>query len=429
VKVKGQNVFVPKYAQVYLGDVLTTSGTATADDKSVRLRAQFTRTALVGNVEMVPVVTQVTPIFEGGSQGRPVPVTQLIQAPDVRTNKIDRTVTVPTNGTLVLGGWKEPADARHTKSAPKAEPAEDKPAGEFEVVVLLTVRVIRAADERPATEARVYKLRNVAAADVAHALTGYARTNKQSAVVVAEAVSNSVCVLGTPDTHTQVAGLIAALDKEPLLMPLQALILDVPDGFMARTGLGADTKGGNAWTLSPRETQMFGALLRTAKEKGECDVLSRPQVSVADGQTGYVQIGQSFPVQTAGGAVGFRPTGITLRVTPSALPDGKSVKLAAELRNVTVKVAPPATLALPWVAVPLPAASVFSAEVVGGRAVAPIGHTVVFAGDPRVVVCGSVDGNGRRSEYTEKRQTIVVLTPHLVAPPAQVVPAAGAPSK
>jgi hypothetical protein len=101
-------------------------------------------------VELVPVTTQITPVFEGGSQGQPIPFTQFLQVPDVRTEKAEKTAVVPAGGTLVLGGWKE--------TEPVASPAKgkglfkrenrEKPA-EYEVVALVTVRVLR-PDPAPA---------------------------------------------------------------------------------------------------------------------------------------------------------------------------------------------------------------------------------------------------------------------------------------
>src|SRR5581483_6378280 len=99
VKVKGQTTVAPKNAPVDLGETLTLCGRVTADGKSVTLRANLTRTQLSGdNVELVPVVTQIIPVFEGGSQGKPVSFTQFLQAPDLKTEKIEKTATVPCGG-------------------------------------------------------------------------------------------------------------------------------------------------------------------------------------------------------------------------------------------------------------------------------------------------------------------------------------------
>ncbi|QJW93569.1 tetratricopeptide repeat protein [Frigoriglobus tundricola] len=165
MKVKGATVFVPQNKPIELGNVLTLTGHVLADHTRVSVRANLKHTALVGNVELVPVVTKITPVFEGGSQGTPVPVTQFLQAPDIRTEQIEKTAIMPTGGTIVLGSWKETGERPARKGVIKKE----KPATEYEVVVLVSVRVLR--NDEPAVglapaphevPARVTKVFNIA---------------------------------------------------------------------------------------------------------------------------------------------------------------------------------------------------------------------------------------------------------------------------
>jgi hypothetical protein len=111
VKVKGQPVFVPKNKEVDLGDTLTVHGRVSADRKFVDLRAKLARTTLVGDVELVPVATMVTPVFEGGSRGKPIPFTQFLQAPELKTQSVEKSIVIPSGGTVVLGGWTETTSA------------------------------------------------------------------------------------------------------------------------------------------------------------------------------------------------------------------------------------------------------------------------------------------------------------------------------
>lgn len=414
-KAHGQVVLVPKSTSVFLGNVIELSGTAAPDDKSVQLRARCTRTYLNGEPEQLPVVTQVTPIFEGGSQGSPVPFTQHLQAPDIKTEKLDKTVTVPVNGTVVLGGWKEPAALKPGKAAPKLLPGKEGAAG-YDVVVLATVRVLR-PDAIDGTASRVYKLRNVAAVDVARAINDYARAAKFGALVVGDAVSNSVCVKCPAAEQVRIADLILALDKEPPQVVVQALVLEVPAGFMVKNGLTDGTEP--SCVLSPREMQMFNALLRTAKEKGECDVVSRPQLCVGDGKPGFVQVGQLFPVTAAAGKVDYKHAGITLRVVPDIAPDGKSVNLTAELQHTKIEMNEAVTGAV----VPAAAKSVpvFITQEVRGSVAVPVGHTVVFT-TATAETCHALVTAAQRL-CGRQTQTLVVLTPALVAPSAEREPA------
>ncbi len=145
MKVKGDTVLVPQNKAIELGDSLAITGTISADGRFVRVEGRFTRVRVEGAVELIPITTQITPIFEGGSQGKPIPFTQFVQVPDVRTEKVERTAVVPAGGaTLVLGGWKE--------TGPTVPPTKgkwlfkrdnkEKPA-EYEVMVLATVRLPR----------------------------------------------------------------------------------------------------------------------------------------------------------------------------------------------------------------------------------------------------------------------------------------------
>lgn len=146
--VNGEVVFVPQNKVVTVGDSLTACGRVSPDERSVNLRLSLHRSRIVGDVPMVPVVTQITPVFEGGSRGKPVPFTQFVQAPRVHTTNVERTVMVPTGGTAVVGVWTEPAeDAGAGKTgaglATLHKPAAPPKRAECEVIMLATVHVVR----------------------------------------------------------------------------------------------------------------------------------------------------------------------------------------------------------------------------------------------------------------------------------------------
>ncbi len=148
VKVKGQSMLVPKNVEVDLGDTLTLCGTASADRKFVNLRAKLSRTTLIGEVELVPVTITITPVFEGGSQGQPIPFTQFLQAPDLKTQTVEKTVIVPTGGTVILGGWNE-AGVRPpllSKIPYLNRLCKNVGARDCEVIVLATARVVYAPE-------------------------------------------------------------------------------------------------------------------------------------------------------------------------------------------------------------------------------------------------------------------------------------------
>src|SRR6185437_9974677 len=157
-------------------------------------------------------------------------------------------------------------------------------------------------------EASVHKLRNIAAADAASALTAYVDKNKLPVAVVAEPISNCVMLAGEAAPIQQVARLLASLDKQPPMVVVKMIVMDAAAGFAEDTGLaeGAETH----WVLTPREARMLTGAIRSGKERGKVDVLSHPQLVVANNNTGVVQMGSA------------ETSGLTARVTPRIGSDG-----------------------------------------------------------------------------------------------------------
>jgi len=85
----------------------------------VRLNLTPTLTALASaNVPLFPITTFVTPVFEGGSQGQPIPFTQFYQQPSFTEISAQTTVAVPDGGTVLLGGLKTMAQGRNEFGPP-----------------------------------------------------------------------------------------------------------------------------------------------------------------------------------------------------------------------------------------------------------------------------------------------------------------------
>jgi hypothetical protein len=121
---------------------------------------------------------------------------------------------------------------------------------------------------------------------------------------------------------------------------IEGLCVKVPSAFCEQCGLDDAPGGAGVWHLSQRETRMFTALLRAEPGK---DVVSQPQVVVADKQTGHFQVGQDVPyavVEPPKDGVDFPVTkfeyksvGVTLRVTPLVSADGRSIRLRTEAQS------------------------------------------------------------------------------------------------
>jgi hypothetical protein len=98
--------------------------------------------------------------------------------------------------------------------------------------------------------------------------------------------------------------------------------------------------------LSPRERKMFEALMRAKTKEGGVDILSRPQLCIADGQTGFCQIGGQVPQMTGFDTnakdgkgvpvVTYATIGLTLKVTPKVSKDNGYIHLLLEPQRARI---------------------------------------------------------------------------------------------
>ena len=184
------------------------------------------------------------------------------------------------------------------------------------LLILLAFGVTGSAFGQEAQPATVYKLRNIAAADAAKAVTVYAGQKKLTVTVVAEPVTNAVFVAGDAAQQKQVVELCVALDKQLPTVQMSMLVLEVPADFAKDVGLGE----GDQWVLTPREVTMLSLAIRREKQTGGIDVLSRPQLTLTDNQTGF------FEVLTG-------PQSFVIRATPRISPKGDSISMRVETQS------------------------------------------------------------------------------------------------
>ena len=115
----GQIVFVPVNSPTPLGVSLTIQAVVSADRRFVRLNLTPQVTNLASAiVPLFPVTTFITPVFEGGAQGQPIPFTQFIQQPSIAQVSIQTTVSIPDGGTVILGGMKTLSEGRNEFGPP-----------------------------------------------------------------------------------------------------------------------------------------------------------------------------------------------------------------------------------------------------------------------------------------------------------------------
>ncbi len=101
------------------GVSVTVQAIVSSDRRFVRMNLAPTLTALTSaTVPLFPVTAFITPVFEGGSQGVPIPFTQFFQQPSISEISVQTTVAVPDGGTVVLGGLKTLAEGRNEFGPP-----------------------------------------------------------------------------------------------------------------------------------------------------------------------------------------------------------------------------------------------------------------------------------------------------------------------
>ncbi len=135
INVGGQFVYIPRNTPIPIGNspappgvqsgaaipgvTVTVQAIVSSDRRFVRLNLAPTLTSLTSaTVPLFPVTAFITPVFEGGSQGVPIPFTQFFQQPSISEINVQTTVQVPDGGTVVLGGLKTLAEGRNEFGPP-----------------------------------------------------------------------------------------------------------------------------------------------------------------------------------------------------------------------------------------------------------------------------------------------------------------------
>jgi type II secretory pathway component GspD/PulD (secretin) len=119
ISVNGQIVFNPQNNPFPLGITMNLLPAISGDRRFVRINIAQTMTNLAStNVPLFPITTFVTPVFDGGFTGQPIPFTQFVQMPTFSTLTISSTVVVPDGGTVLLGGLKTLSEGRNEFGPP-----------------------------------------------------------------------------------------------------------------------------------------------------------------------------------------------------------------------------------------------------------------------------------------------------------------------
>ena len=132
VNVGGQFVYIPRNTPLPIGITqpigvqtqvpgvsIAVQAIVSSDRRFVRMNLTPTLSSLTSaTVPLFPVTAFITPVFEGGSQGVPIPFTQFFQQPQITEINVQTTVSCPDGGTVVLGGLKTLSEGRNEFGPP-----------------------------------------------------------------------------------------------------------------------------------------------------------------------------------------------------------------------------------------------------------------------------------------------------------------------
>lgn len=144
--------------------------------------------------------------------------------------------------------------------------------------------------------------------------------------------------------HCAAADLVATYAKDKpageRFSVIQIAIVQVPHDVAETAGLVLDPKKPtHQWSLTKREAKLLAALLLADKR---CEILSNPQLCLADAQTGFFQVEQNYDVlgpltvteekgeKVVKGKITPKSADIALRLTPKIAADAKAMTLKAE---------------------------------------------------------------------------------------------------
>lgn len=188
----------------------------------------------------------------------------------------------------------------------------------------------------------VIRLENVPAVDAARAVeefldseraasqTGAEVVNLSKAVIIAEPISNSLVLSGTPEVVDSLTELIAKLDTAPdtVMVELHVAELLSPSRDSGTDDAASDD---SAAPKAPSMQEDGAAWLAWAIEHGRLNTLSRPQIMTRDNQPAYIMIGSEVPLQpeSAGPDKGKQIerafAGLNIELIPRISPDGRVV--------------------------------------------------------------------------------------------------------
>ena len=117
-QVSGSIVLLAKREPVETGMSLLVQPRIAADRRSVRLNLKASVTAEKDSPTLIPVEIRITPPAKDGQPARTLTFTQTIQQPQLTHLEVERELTIPDGGTVLLGGRRREREVRREIAMP-----------------------------------------------------------------------------------------------------------------------------------------------------------------------------------------------------------------------------------------------------------------------------------------------------------------------
>jgi type II secretory pathway component GspD/PulD (secretin) len=208
------------------------------------------------------------------------------------------------------------------------------------VLIGLCAPVTGAQDEGPASRIKrtTYVVQNGVAKDLADVLGKYFK-GEAGVQFVAEPESNCLLITAPPAILEEVFRTLKVLDRQPRMVAVQILLVEVPEKKRADGKADSNGKKLSEKDLSGSAEEIEAKVLELQK-KGTIGGLKRVRLSVLENQSGSVAVMENKPyvvgtTRGAGGGPGgrggppsasmvnYRNLGTTVRITPRVNDEGR----------------------------------------------------------------------------------------------------------
>ncbi len=304
VRVADQAVIIPQSQTLTNGCSITVVPTITPDQGHVMMRFQAEQSEMpCADVPLFPVTTFITPVFEGGAQGQPIPFTQFIQQPTQFKRTVTNAFGIADGQTgLIYGGHTARTDKQIERVPFFAdlpivgglfETECDKPVSNH-LVYMVTPQIVVAPPMPVPCQAACCPMQPVpslmptrASMAVVQAANRTVAVPPPMPVCIGQQQSQSAVCPATVQPPCKLAEIVQT-DASTRMVSIRCTIIRIDEAFFDR----ADAE---AWSdLSPRQASQPGKIIdadtanrfcRSIKAQKGGEVLAQPIMTTTEGHS------------------------------------------------------------------------------------------------------------------------------------------------